>query len=321
MNILVTGANGFVGKAFSRSVKDTEHFLTAVIRNKEGITETDAKIKIVPVGNILEYSQWNNLLQSTDCIVHLASTAHKIVHNDVQLELAFDNDIKAHKLLVKKAIEAGIKRYIYLSSVKVYGEDSQNLHEVVLTEESEIGQNCDLYGLSKIECENYLQLMSNDSAMEFVIIRSPLVYGEGVKANFKRLMSLANSPWFLPFSNFVNKRSMIAIDNLIDFIQLCCISQQAKNQVFLVSDSHPLSLSELLATMRLLMKRPRRLFYFPYVFILLMAKLVRKEKILAKLHFSLLVSTEKALTHLGWKPPISSSDALLKILTSSKTEK
>ncbi len=311
MKILVTGASGFIGQTLCGFLANKDYPVTAIVRRLDGKeVERRRLIEYIAVEDILEFSDWSKIMKSVDCIVHLAATAHRLDCSSEQLEEAFNRDKAVVKLLAQHAKEANVRRFVFLSSVKVYGEPFLNKDDHVYDEKSEIGINCDQYGLSKIACENLLINATAQTPMSHVIIRPPLVYGNGVKANFRRLLKLSNTVLPLPFAKLDNRRSLISVDNLVDFILCCCGSPQADNQIFLVSDNNDLSITELVATMRESMGRKARLFYFPYVLLKELARMLGKQAEFDKLCGSFQISIDKAMSQLNWQPTITPHQAI-----------
>jgi nucleoside-diphosphate-sugar epimerase len=225
MQLLISGANGFVGKALQKVLLKHGHKPTPIPRN------------IVP-----ENLKKNQL----ECFIHLAGRAH-VMHEfaqDIYLaykEVNVDYSLKAATI----AKSLGVKRFVFLSSVKVNGEATRQPFT-----ENNTPSPKDAYGQTKLEAELLLKDFCAKNDMELVIIRPPLIYGPGVKANFKSLINLCKKPIPLPFGSVSNKRSLISLENLNSFIELCCHHPAAANQTFLISDDHDVSMTELINTIR-----------------------------------------------------------------------
>lgn len=313
MNVLVTGASGFIGKEVCSHLAKNGHQVTAAVRklNSVGVSN-EVSVEYIEVNNIGDFSGWSSILRSIDCVVHLAASAHKLNMTNGLLGEAFESDRKSIKRLVECAINANVARFVFVSSVKVYGENFCTTTMSTLDELSEVGSCCDAYGLSKLSAEKHLQTELKNSTMDFVIIRSPLVYGPQVKANFASLLSLLKTGIPLPFAGVHNKRSMLAIDNLVSFIDCCIVNERAKNQIYLVSDDDDVSLSRLALSIRDAMHVSRRLFYLPLVVLKLMAILIGRKQPIEKLTGSFKISCQKAKQQLGWQPVISVENAIIK---------
>lgn len=213
--------------------------------------------------------------------------------------------------LARQAAAAGVKRFVFISSVKVHGE--YTLPGQAFTE-ADAPNPQDAYGISKHEAEQGLRQLAANSGMEVVIIRPPLVYGPGVKANFASLMRAAQRGWPLPLGAVDNRRSLVALDNLVDFIVTCVNHPQAANQTFLVSDGHDLSTAELVRGMARAAGVSARLVPVPVWALQAAAVLVNKRESVQRLCSSLQVDISKARTLLGWMPPISVDEGLRRAL-------
>lgn len=202
--------------------------------------------------------------------------------------------------LARQALAAGVKRFIYISSIKVNGESTSGGFPF-----SELNDPLpeDQYGLSKHEAEQQLRQLALNTGMEFVIIRPPLVYGPGVKANFLTLLKLAATGLPLPFGLVNNQRSMIYVENLVDFIIHCAHHPAAANQTFLISDGEDVSLRSLISHIRLAMKRPLRLFPVPVFLFKWAGVLTSKLGVVDRLVGDLQVDSSKAMALLSWAPP------------------
>jgi nucleoside-diphosphate-sugar epimerase len=211
--------------------------------------------------------------------------------------------------LARQAIAAGVTRFIFISSIKVNGEGTLPGHPYTADDSP---QPMDPYGVSKAETEQGLRDLTENSSMELVIIRPPLVYGPGVKANFLSMMHWLWRGIPMPFSMTRNKRSFVALDNLVDLIVTCMESPAAANQTFLVSDGDDLSTSELLRDMGEALGKPARLFPLPIWLLTTLAAAIGKPAIAQRLFESLQVDITKTCTTLDWSPPVSVSDALRK---------
>jgi nucleoside-diphosphate-sugar epimerase len=217
--------------------------------------------------------------------------------------------------LARQAAAAGVKRFVFLSSVKVNGECT--LPGQAFTE-SDAPNPQDAYGISKHEAEQDLRQLAADTGMEVVIIRPPLVYGPGVKANFASLMRAVQRGWPLPLGAVRNQRSLVALANLVDFIVTCTIHPQAANQTFLVSDGHDLSTADLVRGLARAAGVPARLIPVPVWVLQAGATLVGKGESVQRLVGNLQVDISKARTLLGWRPPITVEEGLQRALAGMK---
>lgn len=314
MKILVTGANGFVGKALCAALLHEGHEVNAVVRphvtfdvwhelNKRVQLPTEMNnLKLVHIENIVTNTEWRQLLDGVDVIVHLAARVH-VMHETSQnpLEQFRAVNLEGTRTLAAQAAAAGVKRFIYFSSIKVNGEGSES-H--VYTE-ADTPQPSDPYAISKWEAEQALQKICQTSGMEYVIIRPPLIYGPGVKGNFSSLMKLVKMNAPLPFKQIHNKRSMISLDNLISIIVRALDHPKATNQLYLVSDGEDLSIAQLIEVIAEAMGKSSKLFSLPKGSLNLLAKIFRKEGYLQRLTGSLQVNSEKVRSDLELQAPAS----------------
>jgi UDP-glucose 4-epimerase len=248
-SILITGATGFVGSRLVGflSSQCPEMELRLALRRRPEDLQVPSVLSvgsIEVVGDINPYTNWSNALIGVDVLIHLAARVH--VMKDVALD-PLEEYRNANTLatihLAQEAAKAGVKRFIYLSSIKVNGEETTPGQSY---SEDSIPAPIDPYGVSKWEAELGLEKVCAQTGMEFVIIRPPLVYGPGVKANFQKLMGLVAKGLPLPLGAVHNQRSMLALDNLVSFIAEVMTNPLAANQCFLLSDGEDVSTSQLL---------------------------------------------------------------------------
>ena len=209
--------------------------------------------------------------------------------------------------LAEQAAAAGVRRFVYLSSIKVNGEATPSNHPLT---EHDLPAPQDPYAISKWEAEQGLRKISDHTGMELVIIRPPLVYGLGVKANFSALMRAVQRGFPLPLGSVRNMRSLVALDNLVDFIVVCAIHPAAANQTFLVSDGQDMSTPDLIRAMARAAGVPARLVPFPIRALKTLARFIAREAALERLSGNLQVDITKAREVLGWTPPVDVDEAL-----------
>jgi UDP-glucose 4-epimerase len=220
--------------------------------------------------------------------------------------------------LARQAVASGVKRFVFISSVKVNGEATRLGAPFSV---DDLPAPLDPYGVSKMEAERGLREISAQTGMELVIIRPPLVYGPGVKANFAALMRAVQKGWPLPLGSVHNQRSLVALDNLVDFIITCITHPQAANQTFLVSDGHDLSTTELVRGMTQAAGLPARLLPIPVWALHAGASLLGKGDAVQRLCGNLQVDISKARNLLGWVPPVSVEDGLRRAMRNGCNEK
>lgn len=297
MKVLVTGANGFVGRHLCSKLINDHVEVNAVVRN----ADADLKGVTLIVKDINSRTDWQDVLVGDiDVVIHLAARAHMMNEKDTyQAYVAINVDASKH--LAEQAAINGVKRFIFLSSIKVNGESTE---KTIFTELNE-PQPEDDYGKSKNEAEKVLNTIGQKTEMEVVIIRPPLIYGKGVKANFKSLIKLSQSGFPLPFGAIYNKRSLIYIENLVDFIMHCIHHPKAGNEVFLVSDDDDVSTTQLILSIQEASKAKSLLLPIPRSWLMLLFQLIGKRTLSNKLCWNLQVDIDKAKTLLEWKPPFS----------------
>ena len=299
----VTGATGFVGKKLCDLLRSRNIDFVAAVRCGTGNGQFS-------VGNLTAITEWTTGLFGCDVVIHLAARAH--VMNDQSNDPLMDFrtvNVDATLNLARQAAFSGVKRFIFISSVKVNGEHTQPGRPFT-TADAYIPT--DPYGLSKYEAEQGLREIAIQTGMELVIIRPPLVYGPGVKANFAALMRAVQRGWPLPLGMIHNQRSLIALDNLVDFIATSISHPQAANQTFLVSDGHDLSTTELVHGLARAAGVHARLLPLPAWILQIGGRILGKGDAIQRLCSNLQVDISKARNMLGWVPPVSVEEGLLR---------
>ena len=307
--ILVTGATGFIGKAVIQKLLIQEFTVSALVRNiSPALPDSVTQIEI---GDISTLPKNISVLQNIDVLIHIAARAHIMneTENNPLTEFRKVNTT-ATLNLARQAAEAGVKRFIFISSVKVNGEitapgtsfTSGNTHAPT-----------DPYGLSQFEAEQGLMSLTQNTGMEVVIIRPPLVYGPGVKANFLAMIKWVDKGVPLPLGAIHNKRSLVALDNLVSFICHCINHPKASNEIFLISDNEDVSTTQLLQKVAKALGKKIILLPMPVSLMRVAARLAGKQAIASRLFDSLQLDSSKSRDLLGWEPIIS-MDEQLKLL-------
>ncbi|SEI23465.1 UDP-glucose 4-epimerase family protein [Pseudomonas asplenii] len=306
--ILVTGATGFVGSALvNELLRSNENIVVALVRRADVKLPKDVLVSEVS-GAELDCSAVK--LSEVNAIVHCAARVHVMndASNDPLREFRKVN-VKFTLDLASRAAEQGVKRFIYISSIKVNGEETA---PGCIYRADDPPAPIDSYGISKMEAEEGLRALGKKTGMEIVIIRPVLVYGPGVKANFRSMMKVLKSGVPLPLGLIKNKRSLVSLDNLVDLIITCIDHPAASNQTFLASDGDDVSTPRLLTLMGQALGRPPRLVPVPTFFLEAVASLLGKKETLRRLVGSLQVDISKANELLGWRPVLSLEDGLKK---------
>lgn len=299
--LLLTGANGFIGLHLSRELSRLGLLARAAVRNSQN--SLPEHVEVLKGCTLESDENWASALTGVDCVLHCAARVHVMKETEPDPEQAFHRvNIEGTLRLARFAAEAGVRRFVFLSSVKVLGEGTMTKDPY--TEET-VPAPEEAYGRSKLAAEQGLIALSEESGMEVVIVRCPLVYGPGVGGNFHSLMKLVDSPWPLPFGHIDNARSLVFVGNLVDFLVHVIDAPKASGQTFLVSDGVDLSTTKLIELLRGAYGRPPRLFRFPWRWVMPIARLARREAALERLLGSLQLDIGKARDTLGWQPPFS----------------
>lgn len=310
MQILLTGASGFVGSGVLRTLHTHGVSVRPVVRSETKGTPIAGAV-VVPT--LDSSTDWTAALKDIDVVIHCAARAH--IMRDEALDPLTEYrrvNVAGALRLAQQAAAAGVKRFIFISSIKVNGEITQPGHPYSA---DDTPNPEDAYGLSKAEAEIGLQTIAKDTGMELVVIRPVLVYGVGVKGNFQSMVRVVNRGIPLPLGRAINnRRSLVALDNLADFIYTCINHSNAAGQVFLVSDDEDLSTADLLRRIALSQGTSANLFPFPVALLRWIARFLGKKTVAQRLLDSLQVDMKKNRNLLDWKPPLSVDEGLKKML-------
>lgn len=304
--VLVTGANGFVGQALCRTLLASGYRVYGTSRNADGEL-VPGVIKTVWKG----YSTGLGDIPELEAVVHLAARVH-VMRDTVAEPLAEFRaaNVEMTRSLAAWAAARGVKRFVFMSSVKVNGEATSQLSSFSA---DDVPSPEDAYAISKWEAEQVLQAVCSKSGMEFVVIRPPLVYGPGVQGNFRSMAQWVKHGIPLPLGAISNRRSLVALDNLVSFVMACLQHPAAANQVFLVSDSEAVSTTEILRKIAHAYGRSARLFSVPVPWLRRCAVILGKSAMAERLLGSLVIDANKAHALLNWVPVVSMDEQLRKM--------
>ena len=306
--ILITGATGFVGKALVQRLLADDELRRLVVAVRRGGHRWQEQVQPIVTGDLNSSTHWSIALEGVAVVVHSAARVHVINDTAADPLVAFRAvNVNGTLNLARQAAVAGVKRFVFVSSVKVSGESTSPGRAFT---EADAPNPQDAYGQSKYEAEQGLRQLSADTGIEVVIIRPPLVYGPGVKANFAALMRAVQRGLPLPLGVLHNQRSLVALHNLVDFIVICITHTEAANQTFLVSDGQDLSTTELVRGMAQAAGLPARLLPVPVWALQAGALLLGKSDAVQRLCGNLQVDISKARSLLGWVPPVSVEEGL-----------
>ncbi len=306
--LLLTGATGFVGSALQHSILASEKYdLTISVRRA---IDTPSRVQTVQVADLTATTDWTDALNGVDVVIHSAARVHVMneVSTDPLTEFRKVN-VDGTLALARQAVAAGVQRFVFVSSIKVNGEGTE-LGQPYTADT--LVQPSDPYGVSKYEAEQALLVLAQETGLEVVIVRPVLVYGPGVKANFRNMMKWVQRGMLLPLGAIHNKRSLVALDNLVDLILTCVEHPAAVNQVFLASDGNDLSTTQMLQQLGMALDKPARLLPVPMSWLNKTFELLNKRSFTQRLCGSLQVDISKNKQLLGWTPPVSVEDAMRK---------
>jgi len=304
--VLLTGANGFVGKALGKKLLDERFKVAGAVRSENLFTDLPLGISPVKVDPIGPHTNWAEALNGVDVVVHLAARVHVMQDAEIDPLAAFRPvNVDGTTRLASCASKANVRRFIFLSSVKVNGEESP----IPYNEEME-GNPLDPYGQSKWEAEQALRKIADETGLEVVILRPPLVYGPGVKANFLKLLRLVKRGLPLPLSTVHNRRSMIYLENLTDAINACIDHPHAANRTFLISDAQDISTPTLIRMLAKAMGKKSRMLPLPIPLLKTLGKVSGRSAEIQRLVGSLCIDSRQFRSTLGWQPPFSLEEGL-----------
>lgn len=307
MTVLVTGATGFVGRPLCRHLQEQGiHVVAAVREGAVAPPGTEGRV----VGDLRGPVDWRPAVRDVDAIVHLAGYVHSEGKGDDQLALARRLNGDATLGLARAAIAAGVKRFVFISSSKVYGEHDPGRP----FSEADIPAPENAYGRSKWEAEQKLYALAQDAGMDLIVLRLPLVHGPGVKANVHRMIGLADTPWPLPLAWARNPRSMIGLANVVSAIHRCLTAGPDGAHTYVVRDNRDITVSDMLRVMRNALGRPARLLPMPNILLRLAAALVGRRPEMARLLDPLRVDDTLFRHQMAWQPNVTIEAGLAEMI-------
>ena len=303
MNLLLTGGTGFVGQHLVSQLKRRELSYQLAVRRQ---VEDPSNHNYISVGDLNAHTAWSNALEGVTDIVHLAARVHITQETSSDAYAAFravNTEGTLH--LARQAAAAGVRRFVFLSSIKVNGEGKPQAYLETDTPAPE-----DAYAASKWEAEQGLWKISAETGMQMVILRIPLVYGPGVGANFLQLFQTVNKAWPLPLGGIHNQRSLLYVGNLVDAIFVALEHPDAANKLYLLSDGQDVSTTELVERIAQALNKTPRLFSMPQGMLRLAASVLGKSSAVDRLYGSLYLDSAKIRQELSWTPPFSMQQGL-----------
>ena len=272
----------------------------------------DGGVEQVVVGSLDDSTDWSHALKDVAWVVHLAARVHVMDDREQDPLAAFRQvNVLGTLNLARQAAAAGVRRFVFVSSVKVNGEETAPGQAFV---ETDTPHPQDAYGLSKWEAEQGLWAISRHTGMEVVVVRPPLVYGPGVKANFAALVRAVQRGWPLPLGAVDNRRSLVALANLVDFLVLVCTHPKAAQETFLISDAQDVSIAALVREIGHIAQKTVKLLYIPTMIMVCLCTLMGKRQAIQRLCGNLQVDSSKAQHLLGWVPVVTLKQGLRSVL-------
>ena len=318
--IFITGANGFIGKSLCQTLSKLNRSVVGTVRSKNSFL-TLPGVKFVLVKDNSFQTNLSQTLEDCEYIIHCAGKAHVMNKKDKLDDYNLVNT-EFTKNLAIQAAKAGVKRLVFLSSVKVNGESTDEVSDNIVVKyqknkvftHSHLPKPEDPYSISKFEAEKLLWKVSIKTGLEVTVVRMPLVYGSGVKGNLERLIKFVKSGLPLPLGRVQNQRSMIGIDNLVDLLIRCIEHPDAAGKTFLVSDGEDLSTPDLINHIASSMGRRARLFDVPIFLLKIAGCVLGKKKEIDRLIGSLKIDNSYTREVLNWTPPVSVTEGIRRMI-------
>jgi nucleoside-diphosphate-sugar epimerase len=299
-SVAITGVSGFVGRWLAAKLIDSQYVVRGIVRSQSRRSETPFETEVT--GDIDGKTDWVRALRGVDVVIHLAARTHTALdHAGKDLWQFRPLNVDGTRSLAEAAARAGVRRLLFLSSIKVNGEETA--HRPFRSSDTPAPE--DAYGVSKWEAEGALAVIAHATGLEVVIVRSPMVYGPGAKGNFPRLVRSVHRGVPLPLRSIRNRRSLVGIDNLVDLLVHCVPHSAAAGQTFLVSDGHDVSTPDLIRGIARALGVKPRLIPLPTSILRIAGRALGREAEVRRMVGSLQVDIEHTRSTLGWKPPYS----------------
>ena len=310
--ICITGANGFIGNTLCNSLKFSNNHIRGFVRFMD-LDNNSSETEYISVGDISSKTNWKDHLKGFDCVIHCAGLTHQMSSiKDINVYNLVNID--GTKRLAEHAVEAGIKRLVFLSSVKVNGESTYQINMKQKFSYEDKPNPQDLYAKSKLGAEKVLWKISLRTGLEVVVVRLPLVYGNGAKGNLARLIKLVKLGIPLPLGMIDNQRSMIGIDNLVDLLIQCIDHPEASGKTFLTSDGEDISTPELIKLIASSMGKKANLFPLPIFILKFLGTIFGKSEEINRLAGSLRIDNNYTKEILNWTPPVSVEEGIRRMV-------
>ena len=309
MHVLVTGASGFIGRHLVDALLHEGHRVSCVVRRGSEIPAAlhSGSVERIEIDDIAGDIDWAPRLQGVDSLIHLAARVHVMQESAADPLASFRRvNVLGTQRLAEAAVAARVRRFVYVSSIKVNGESTE--HTPFRADDAPAP--ADPYAVSKWEAERLLWGLAAKSATEVVVVRPPLVYGPGVKGNFARMVHWVERGLPLPLGAICNRRSLLAVENLVDFLGVCLVHPRAAGEVFLVADGHDWSTPQLVSAIAAALQRQARLIPVPVGLLTGAAGLLGRRAAMARLCGSLQVDIAKNRSLLQWEPPVDPAQAV-----------
>jgi nucleoside-diphosphate-sugar epimerase len=304
MKYLITGGNGFLGRHLAHYFKTNQLNYVTTVRIADGKDQ-------IATGDLFEYSNWSDLFKGIDVVVHTAAKAHDMSYSTDLKKLYQRTNVDLTLQLAQKAKENGVKKFIFISTIKVNGEFTSDRP----FRADDAPNPTDDYGNSKLLAETGILKLHQPGVFDVTIIRPCLIYGANSKGNFQSLIKLIKKRYPLPFGRVNNKRSFVSVDNLSDLILKCSTSPQAAGQVFLASDDHDLSFTELILELSCAIGVPVKLLPVPVTLMKWGLRALGRSDFSVRLFSNLQVDVTKTKEVLNWQPPLKPSEAMLRMFS------